>query len=85
MNDEFDSLNVRLTRNYASATVPDGDCRAGGRSDSCPTLRLRSVVVEYDERPDRRTVYPEGLSSLERMSVWLTADDAAFVSLEDAR
>ncbi|WP_158056270.1 DUF7511 domain-containing protein [Halorussus halophilus] len=46
---------------------------------------LRSVVVNYEDRPDRRTVYPGGLSSVERMSTWLTADATAFIELDDAR
>lgn len=48
-------------------------------------VALRSVVVNYEDRPDRRTVYPSGLSSVERMSTWLTADATAFVDLGDAR
>jgi len=46
---------------------------------------LDSVVVSYDDRPDRRTVFPRGLSGVDRMSTWLTASDDAFVGLEDAR
>ncbi|WP_132059816.1 DUF7511 domain-containing protein [Halorussus amylolyticus] len=53
--------------------------------DDRPFLGLRSVVVTYDDRPDRRTVYPEGLSSVERMSTWFTANDGAFVDLDGAR
>lgn len=50
-----------------------------------PLLDLRSVLVEYEERPDRRTVYPEGLAGVERMSTWLTAADDAFVGLDEMR
>lgn len=75
MNDEPDSLDAR----------PDRNCPDDAAVADRPARRLRSVVVEYDERPDRRTVYPDGLSSFERMSAWLTANDAAFVGLEDAR
>ncbi|MFC7079785.1 DUF7511 domain-containing protein [Halorussus caseinilyticus] len=50
-----------------------------------PDIELCSVVVDYEDGPDRRTVYPDGLSSVERMSTWLTADDDAFVDLESAR
>ncbi|MFC4552678.1 MULTISPECIES: DUF7511 domain-containing protein [Halorussus] len=50
-----------------------------------PLAELRSVVVNYEDRPDRRTVYPEGLPTVERMSTWLTADDDAFVDLDEAR
>jgi hypothetical protein len=41
--------------------------------------------VEYEEGTDRRTIYPPGLSSIARMSTWLTADSDAFVDLDDAR
>lgn len=47
-------------------------------------FELHSVVVDYENRPDRRTVYPDGLSGVERMSTWLTADDDAFVNLDDS-
>jgi hypothetical protein len=69
----------------------------GGRTDRTQTARdgvdespdaapvLSSTVVGYRERPDRRTVYPPDLSSVARMSTWLTADDDAFVDLADAR
>lgn len=50
-----------------------------------PSFELRSVVVNYERRPDRRTVYPVGLPDLERMSTWLTADDDAFVNLDESR
>ncbi|USZ67808.1 hypothetical protein NGM10_13865 [Halorussus salilacus] len=57
--------------------------------DAEPTARspdeLRSVVVAYDDRPDRRTVFPPDRSGVERMSAWLTADDRVFVDLGDAR
>jgi hypothetical protein len=61
--------------------------RADGPSDvwdgSPPTLE--STLVTYTDTPDRRTVYPPGLSSVSRMSAWLTADDAAFVRLSEMR
>jgi hypothetical protein len=47
--------------------------------------RLASTVVAYEHRPDRRTVYPPGLSGVPRMSTWLTADVDAFVDLESVR
>lgn len=48
-------------------------------------ITLESSLVRYDGEPDRRTVYPPGLSSVARMSTWLSADSDAFVDLEDAR
>ena len=50
-----------------------------------PSFELRSVVVNYERRPDRRTVYPDGLTDIERMSTWLTAADDAFVNLDEIR
>ncbi|QLD87488.1 hypothetical protein HWV07_00810 [Natronomonas salina] len=47
--------------------------------------RLESTLVQYDRRPDRRTVYPRGLSGVPRMSTWLTANDDAFVDLAAVR
>ena len=57
---------------------------AESRTDRIP-FELHSVVVNYENRSDRRTVYPDGLSGVERMSAWLTADDDAFVNLNDSR
>jgi hypothetical protein len=48
-------------------------------------ITLTAALVQYDGRPDRRTVYPPGLSSVARMSTWLTADADAFVDLDSAR
>jgi hypothetical protein len=50
-----------------------------------PPITLESSLVRYDGDPDRRTIYPPGLSSVARMSTWLSADSDAFVDLEDAR
>ncbi|PSP55044.1 hypothetical protein BRC82_07475 [Halobacteriales archaeon QS_1_67_19] len=52
---------------------------------SAASHELRSVVVNYECRPDRRTVYPAGASGIERMSAWLTADANAFVELHAHR
>lgn len=48
-------------------------------------LDLHLTVVEYSDRPDRCTVYPPGLTSVERMATWLSADRSAFVSLQSMR
>jgi hypothetical protein len=47
--------------------------------------QLVSTLVVYTGRPDRRTVYPPGTSSVARLSTWLTADDDAFVDLDAVR
>lgn len=63
-------------RTDASPRPPDTESSRPG---------LESTLVRYDRRPDRRTVYPPGLSGVPRMSTWLTADDDAFVDLETVR
>lgn len=53
--------------------------------DEQPPARLAATVVTYEDRPDRRTVYPLGTSSVARMSTWLSADADAFVDLAATR
>jgi hypothetical protein len=48
-------------------------------------ITVRSRLVRYDDRPDRRTVYPPGCSGDARLSTWLSADSDAFVDLETVR
>jgi hypothetical protein len=55
-----------------------------GRSDRPPEV-LDSKLVSYSDRPDRRTVYPRGLSRVALMSTWMTANDSAFVDVEANR
>ncbi|WP_135852786.1 DUF7511 domain-containing protein [Halorussus salinus] len=75
MSTDPDTLDTRTDRDRPA------DLETEARDDR-PDIGLRSVVVEYEERPDRRTVYPAGVSGMERMSSWLTADDDAFVDLD---
>ena len=75
MSTDPDTLDTRTDRDHPA------DLETETRDDR-PDIGLRSVVVEYEERPDRRTVYPAGVSDVERMSSWLTADDDAFVDLD---
>lgn len=78
MSTDPDTLDTRTDTDRSDdlQTEPRGDHSV---------VELSSVVVDYEDRPDRRTVYPDGLDSIERMSTWLTADDTAFVDLESAR
>jgi len=46
---------------------------------------LRSVVVSYEHRTDRCTIYPRGRAHSERLETWLSADVDAFVSLCEMR
>ncbi|SFG12542.1 hypothetical protein SAMN04488063_1499 [Halopelagius inordinatus] len=57
----------------------------GDRAIDGREYALHSVVVEYDGRPDRCTIYPRRESCRDRMSSWLSADQSAFVGLEEYR
>ncbi len=46
---------------------------------------LQSQVVEYDESPDRRTVFPADADEDDLLTHWFTADDTSFVDLRDLR
>jgi hypothetical protein len=49
------------------------------RSHSASTLRLS--VVDQDDRPDRATVHPPGLTGTERLETWLSVDLSVVVEL----
>lgn len=66
-----------------TTTGADGERHRTGTQATPVTLA--AALVRYDGRSDRRTVYPPGLSSVARMSTWLTADADAFVDLDNAR
>jgi len=76
MTTDPDTLDTRTDTDRDTATEPRADRLFGA---------LDSVVVSYENGPDRRTIYPEGTSGVERMSAWLTADDDGFVPLESFR
>ena len=63
---------------------PDGEGTDGAEPSSRPEI-LDSTLVSNSDGPDRRTVFPRGLSSVDRMSTWLTANEAAFVDVEENR
>lgn len=50
-----------------------------------PASHLRAVVVEYDSRPDRRTISPREVTAAELTTAWITADAAAFYDLAEVR
>ncbi|WP_231185920.1 hypothetical protein [Haladaptatus sp. DYF46] len=47
------------------------------------SFELSSVVVEYDGKPNRCTIYPTEATRLERMASWITADADVFVPLDE--
>jgi hypothetical protein len=54
-------------------------------ADGRRSFELHSVVVSYEHRSDRCTIYPRHLSRHERLDTWLSADADAFVSLREMR
>jgi hypothetical protein len=67
-----------------SSTDREGERKTATDDSETPPV-LRSTVVRYTDRPDERTVYPPGLTSIAKMSTWLTANDDAFVDQERLR
>jgi len=52
---------------------------------STSSFELRCVVVRYERRPDRCTIYPRRESCCEHVDAWLSADADAFVPLDEMR
>lgn len=46
---------------------------------------LESILVRYEDRPDRCTITPRECSEEAQLTTWLSADAGAFVDLDDAR
>jgi hypothetical protein len=69
------------------ATHPDGSSASATASHAIDgrDFALHSVVVEYDGRPDRCTIYPRRSACRDRVASWLSADREAFVGLEEMR
>lgn len=67
--------NMHCHRNSASADF-------GGNH---PANALRTVLVEYPDRSNRRTICPEQLTRDELMVTWLTADADDFIDLLEWR
>lgn len=76
----------------SDSSAPSRRSDPGATSDSDPLhdidgrdYDLHSVVVQYDDAPDRCTVYPRRDRCVDRMAAWLSADLDAFVGLEERR
>ncbi|WP_226479814.1 DUF7511 domain-containing protein [Natrinema amylolyticum] len=52
---------------------------------STDELDLESIIVRYEDRPDRCTITPRECSDSERITTWLSADVGAIVDLADVR
>lgn len=46
---------------------------------------LESIVVPYEDRPDRCTIAPHECSEADQLTTWLSADVGVFVDLADMR
>lgn len=44
-------------------------------------MQLRATIVEYDDAPDECTIYPRGVSGMERMTTWISAKEESYVDL----
>jgi hypothetical protein len=62
--------------------VPD-TTRTGAHTDDRTgrDFALHSVVVEYEEEPNRCSIYRREDSRIDRTTRWLSADQDAFVDL----
>jgi hypothetical protein len=72
----------------ASPGGADGGDRSERRDEDTREGRefqLHSVVVSYEEGPDRCTIYPRRRRCSERTTEWLSGDHAAFVDLAESR
>jgi Fe-S-cluster containining protein len=65
--------------------VPAPSVEDSDATQRCRRFELRSVVVRYEERPDRCTIYPRRESCCEQIEAWLSADADAFVALDEMR
>ena len=50
-----------------------------------PATKLRATVVEYEEAPNECTIHPRGVSGMDRMTTWISAEEGAYVDLESFR
>ena len=64
-------------------TISRSDPPPSGQRETVQELQL--AVVKYDENPDRGTIYPKGLTGIERMETWISADMTAFFELSACR
>ena len=44
-------------------------------------MQLRATVVEYEDAPDECTIFPRGVSGVERMTTWISAEEGSYVDL----
>lgn len=69
---------------YQGERVTEASTTSG---DACERTvsDLRLAVVRYDDRPDRGTIHPPGLTGVERMETWLSVDMSLVTDLSTWR
>jgi hypothetical protein len=76
MSDPSGDPSKPVSRPIDEPERPNGETRY-------PEIELRSVVVRYEERPDRCTIYPRRDRCCEQVDAWLSADADSFVPLDE--
>jgi hypothetical protein len=66
-------------------TQPDPAAGSASEDDSDTEGTLGSEVVQYEEEPDRRTLFPVDVDEDDLLTHWLTANDGSFVDLREFR
>lgn len=66
---------------------PDDSANRPGTGSNRPrsSTELVSSVVRNESAPNRRTIYPARCGKEARLTTWLSANDGAFVPLDEAR
>ena len=83
--------SVALVARTSMHDLPSGDDgpvreRPTDRNiDPDPVWELTGVVVGYEDRADRRTIFPADCRDDRLLTTWLSANADAFVDLEGCR
>ncbi len=56
-----------------------------GNGREVSAQKLQAIVEKYEERPDQCTIFPSSDNGVERMSMWVTAKEGSFVSIQTMR
>lgn len=79
MSGDFDAIDHWITDRGGT----DAPSRMPG-SDH-PAVDLRTIVVEYPDRPDQCTICPRNITRQQLLTTWITANRSALIDLGDAR
>lgn len=64
------------------AEFPTARSQTGTDPEPATGPALHLAVVQYEDKPDLGTIYPPGLSGVERMDTWISAAMTEFVDLD---